>query len=248
MNEKKANIIEIFSSIQGEGPYIGYRQLFLRFAGCNLNCSYCDTSHKAEDYCKVEIIPNSEKFECFQNPIKKSDLIKIINSFDSIQHHSISLTGGEPLLHNNFLQRFLPEIAKQNKIYLETNGTLFNELNSVIDYIDYVSMDVKLESSTKEVTRWNDHLNFIDIAIKNNKKLYLKVVVTSKTSQNELVKLAELIHQTSNNIQVIIQPVDSKDKILLASAKNLFDYQEFLNSKNINARVIPQTHKFLSIL
>ena len=39
----KAPIIEVFSSIQGEGLLIGRRQIFVRFAGCNLNCNYCDT-------------------------------------------------------------------------------------------------------------------------------------------------------------------------------------------------------------
>ena len=39
-------INEIFSSIQGEGLYIGSKQLFIRFCGCNLKCNYCDTNHK----------------------------------------------------------------------------------------------------------------------------------------------------------------------------------------------------------
>ena len=40
-----APIIEIFSSIQGEGLLIGERQIFVRFAGCNLDCTYCDTKN-----------------------------------------------------------------------------------------------------------------------------------------------------------------------------------------------------------
>ena len=41
--ENKAKIKEIFSSIQGEGEYIGCKQIFIRFCACNLNCAYCDT-------------------------------------------------------------------------------------------------------------------------------------------------------------------------------------------------------------
>ena len=40
---------EIFTSIQGEGPYVGYKQLFIRLCGCNLNCSYCDTDFGVND-------------------------------------------------------------------------------------------------------------------------------------------------------------------------------------------------------
>ena len=43
METINAPIIEIFSTFQGEGSFIGKRQIFVRFAGCNLNCNYCDT-------------------------------------------------------------------------------------------------------------------------------------------------------------------------------------------------------------
>ena len=51
--DNKASIKEIFTSIQGEGLYVGYKQLFVRFCGCNLSCDYCDT-----DYSKT----NSQKY------------------------------------------------------------------------------------------------------------------------------------------------------------------------------------------
>ncbi|MEM4195978.1 MAG: 7-carboxy-7-deazaguanine synthase QueE, partial [Methanothermobacter sp.] len=47
----KAPIMEVFSSIQGEGLLLGKRQIFIRFAGCNLNCSYCDTPESRDPSC-----------------------------------------------------------------------------------------------------------------------------------------------------------------------------------------------------
>ena len=45
----KVRVKELFTSIQGEGPFIGYKQLFIRFCGCNLTCSYCDTDYRTVD-------------------------------------------------------------------------------------------------------------------------------------------------------------------------------------------------------
>ena len=89
-----AKIAEIFDSIQGEGSYIGYRQLFIRFCGCNLLCDYCDTEFKNGDLYSVETLLNE---------VKKYNLEAI---------HSVSLTGGEPLIHYEFLKEFLPELKK----------------------------------------------------------------------------------------------------------------------------------------
>ena len=96
----KVKIKEIFASIQGEGPYVGYKQLFIRFCNCNLKCNYCDTEFSSnsdfEEYC-----PN--------------ELAEKVNEFKDV--HSVSLTGGEPLLSVDFLKEFLPLVNK--KIYLE---------------------------------------------------------------------------------------------------------------------------------
>ena len=146
---KNANIIEIFSSIQGEGPYIGCRQIFIRFAGCNLKCDYCDTPFDKQEFCNLEVIcspSENEQFKKLKNPVSVVQLIREISDLNEILHHSISLTGGEPLLHRAFLKEFLTEFKNlfpKIKIYLETNGTLIDELVLIMENIDIISMDIK---------------------------------------------------------------------------------------------------------
>ncbi|MCM8763078.1 MAG: 7-carboxy-7-deazaguanine synthase QueE, partial [Candidatus Omnitrophica bacterium] len=77
----QAKIAEIFKSIQGEGIYQGREQVFVRFYGCNLKCQFCDTplTHYEE--------------------LRPEELLNRINIF-GVDYHSLSLTGGEPLLQS----------------------------------------------------------------------------------------------------------------------------------------------------
>ena len=85
----KVRVREIFASIQGEGPYIGYKQLFIRLCSCNLHCKYCDIEFD---------IQNSKEYS-------KEELLRIVN--ENLDCHSVSFTGGEPLLSIDFLKDFL---------------------------------------------------------------------------------------------------------------------------------------------
>lgn len=234
---KTATIKEIFSSIQGEGLYIGEKQLFIRFCGCNLKCNYCDTD-----------FANNEKFifydtnTSFDNPISAENLANIVNSVDA---QTVSLTGGEPLLHWDFLLEFLP-LVKNKKIYLETNGTLPHELKQVVKYIDVVSMDIKLFCSTEQDNKFDENREFIKIANDNNKEIFAKIVLDKNYSKEELLQAIEILREF--NTPLIIQPMDCKDKTQELNKAEMMELFEFVYQNYKNLRLIPQVHKFLDLL
>ena len=223
----KAKINEIFDSIQGEGPYIGYRQLFVRFCGCNLLCDYCDTEFNQGDMYSV------------------SELLNKVKSFDLEHIHSVSLSGGEPLLQYEFLKDFLPEIKKTGaKIYLETNGTLTKALKNVLEYIDIISMDFKIDSSAKIGDIYSSHDEFLKTAKEAQKEVFAKLVFDENIKDyeiNECVSLAK-----KYDIPLILQPKMNGNNISVSQDKILKIFETF-TEKYHDVRMIGQVHKFFDI-
>ena len=222
---KTAKIAEIFDSIQGEGPYIGYRQLFIRFCGCNLLCEYCDTEFDKGDEYTV------------------GELLSAIKSFDLAPLHSVSLTGGEPLVQYEFLKEFLPELKKLNiKIYLETNGILTKAFEKVIDYIDIVSMDFKLDSSAKIGDIYSKHDKFLEIC--KNKDVFAKIVFDATIKDFEIDECIALAKKY--DIPLILQPKMKGNSIAVSHDKIVEIFNKF-TEKYHNTRLIGQVHKFFDI-
>ena len=217
-------IKEIFASIQGEGPYIGFKQVFIRFCNCNLKCNYCDTEFAPDEY-----------FDDF-NPQELADYIKQFDNF-----HSISLTGGEPLLSVEFLKEFLP-LVSSSKIYLETNATLADKLKEIINFVDIVAADIKLESATGIKDTYKFHDKFFEIA--KQKECFAKVVFNDKITDEEIKSCCDLVNKY--NLLLVLQPAMVQDKMSVSSefCEKILD--KFLNLHE-NTCLIPQVHKFLNV-
>ena len=197
----EVKIKEIFESIQGEGPFVGVEQLFIRFCGCNK---------------------------------------KIRNEYDLNKVHSVSLTGGEPLLHADFINEFIP-LLFDTKIYLETNATLSEELLKVKDKIDIISADIKIPSSTGKNTfaLHNEFLSNCDGIF-----TFAKIVFDQNITNDEIETCTNI--GKKYGIELILQPKMSGNKMSIDNdfCQNIFD--KFLKLYP-NIRLIPQVHKFLDV-
>lgn len=253
MSNHTANMVEIFSSIQGEGLLVGVRQVFLRFHGCTLDCHYCDSGTtriaSIPKFCQMESTPGRQDFTEVMNPVSLEYIKELLSKWVSQlpnAHHSISLTGGEPLLQVEQLLKYLPEWREILPIYLETNGIHFPELSKCIDFLDYISMDFKLPSTTKSHAYWEEHRKFLKIAAQGN--VYVKIVVSKETPKSEIRKTCEIIVSVNSNIPLIIQPMTTSNGIDTIPFLSLFEFQEEACRYLKEVRIIPQTHKYMQLL
>ncbi|MBU0630278.1 MAG: 7-carboxy-7-deazaguanine synthase QueE [Candidatus Margulisbacteria bacterium] len=251
MSTTNAQLNEIFASIQGEGLYVGERQIFVRFASCNLNCQYCDSPAALEltrQY-RVENVPGSHHFEQKDNPVPVERLVQEAAQFNKPGlFHSISLTGGEPLLQVNFLKEFLPAVKTALKlpIYLESNGILSEFLAEIIEEVDIVAMDIKLPSATGQSAYWKEHRKFLETAFL--KEVFVKVVVGKESKIKELEEGAALVAEVDDRIPFIIQPVTPHGPVKhRPDAEHLLAFQTAAKRKLRNVRVIPQVHKLMGL-
>lgn len=230
----KAPIVEIFSSIQGEGLLVGKRQIFVRFAGCNLNCNYCDTKHSKSIHSGKSMGVN--------------EVVKEIEGLITPDCHSISFTGGEPSLYPDFINELTKKINL--KTMLETNGTLTENIDK-INSLDFVSLDIKLpEHFDNDWSNdiFNNEIKSLNLLTSKSINIYCKLVVLPSTKINSIEGMIKKLSEkllNKNNLQIIIQP-SSPIKDWKNSNHSLFEFSEVIG-KYFEVSTIPQIHKILNI-
>jgi len=231
----QVEVSEIFSSLQGEGLYLGKKQVFVRFGRCNMKCVYCDEVDKMSKGAFKQVTVSS--------------IISRILHFENIYgtHHSVSLTGGEPLMYPKALAALLPLLKERGlRVYLETNGTYPQNLNQFLSYMDIIAMDMKPPSSSGDRPFWEEHEDFLRLGAQ--KKIFVKIVITSKTLLHEISRCVDIMRRVNPAIPLIFQPesewtgisIEAMDKIRL-------EYEPLASQRLQDVRVIPQMHKIWGI-
>ena len=175
-------VVEKFVSINGEGLRSGELAVFIRFANCNLRCSYCDTKYS------------------FINPIYTEESIdEIVEYVKSTGVKNVTLTGGEPLIQNEIKELMIELSNIGNRIEIETNGSI-----NIAPYLNIpnvtFTLDYKLKGSGME--KYMDLTNY-NLLRKND---VIKFVVSD---YDDLEKTKEIIkkYDLINKANCLISPV-----------------------------------------
>lgn len=175
-------VVEKFVSINGEGLRSGELAVFIRFANCNLRCSYCDTKYS------------------FINPIYTEESIdELVKYVKSTGVKNVTLTGGEPLIQNEIKELMIELSNIGNRIEIETNGSI-----NIAPYLNIpnvtFTLDYKLKGSGME--KYMDLTNY-DLLRKND---VIKFVVSN---YDDLEKTKEIIkkYDLINKANCLISPV-----------------------------------------
>ncbi len=260
---------EVFSAIQGEAALVGERQVFVRLTGCNIRCAYCDQPEALDlrsGPCRIERTPGRRDWQVVDSPLPIPLLADAVDRLWHLPHHSVSLTGGEPLMQTHRVTELARRLAEAGRpVMLETNGTLVPALRRVLPWISYVSMDIKLPSVDGEQVAADVQRNFLGAVIEAGTTVWVKIVIGASTDPVQFDDAVRMVAEMAEELatsgrgsvsggadhrpEVFLQPVTPFGTVDAApTADQVLELQERALRRYPRVRVVPQTHKAIGQL
>lgn len=243
-----AYLSEVFASFQGEGSRAGQRHLFVRFAGCNIRCSWCDTPESLVKVASCRVDYPSGDREVVPNPMSVERLAAVVARCieDDPSIAMVAVTGGEPMVQGNFLASWLAASPPARPCLLETNAVLTASLAAVLPGISVVSADVKLPSNTGEAELWDRHRAFLEAC--RGTETYVKMPVDAQTDPEEVRRAAVLVAEAAPDAILYVQPVsDPLDNRWRIDTRRLGEFAAIAAESVRDTRVLPQIHKLVGV-
>ncbi len=215
----KMPIAERFVSINGEGQKAGELCQFIRFSGCNLKCTYCDTAWS----------------QCEDGALEFLEVSQLVADAEARGITNVTLTGGEPLLQKQLHELIRRLMTQGNHVEIETNGSLpLNELMNLRSPSDHrlsFTVDYKLPDSGMEETMCLANLALIGPQ---------DVIKFVASSHSDLERAAHIIASYR---------LTERTRVYLSSASGLLapaEIVEFMKAHGMNGvRLQLQLHKYI---
>lgn len=249
-----ANLVEIFPSVQGEGPYVGVPTLFLRFGACDLRCRWCDSPHtwRPAPRCRVSLDASGARHAWWDNPIDSEAVVAACERLEPERYGFVSLTGGEPLLQPEAASTCARALRLRGpRILLETHGLQAQALPGLIEAVDVVSMDWKLASDVRRAgdpkrgpvhAFHEEHERFL-LAARSAPELVVKLVITRASGDEEIDEAVRRVARHAPRAVLVLQPVTPRPGVAeRPSAERLLALARRAGERHADVRVIPQTH------
>ncbi len=169
---------EMFTSIQGEGIYIGVPMFFIRLTGCNLRCEWCDTQYAFYEG-------------------EEMSIDSIVKRVEDSGMEWVCITGGEPLLQEDVYKLIDILLRKGYKILVETNGSILIDKLPTEDNL-VISLDIKTPSSKMEKAMRFENLKYL------GPKDFVKFVIMD---ERDFEYAKNIIEEYEIDKEIIFQPV-----------------------------------------
>jgi organic radical activating enzyme len=185
--EPRLKISEIFDSIQGEGPSAGLPCTFLRLAGCNLSCTWCDTRY-SWDWSRYT----------YSSYVSAKTVGELAARF--VGSERLVITGGEPLLQQRRIEQLLEALPKELPIEIETNGTVV-PLDSLLVRVTQWNVSPKLANSGESLARRD--IRPALLALRDTSRAWLKFVVGEPSHADQAMTWARELEWPHDQIQLM---------------------------------------------
>ena len=208
-------VVEKFVSINGESICAGEPAVFIRFRGCDLNCSYCDTKWANSISAPAEMLS-----------------AKDISSYvESTGITDVTLTGGEPLLQKDIKTLIEMLVGNGHRVEIETNGAHPIDVLAASECRPVFTLDYKLPSSGMERFMLTDNYKYLDTndAVK---------FVSGDINDLEAARAVIERYRLTEKCKVYISPVFGK-----IEPEQIVDY--LIDNKMNGVRLQLQLHKYI---
>lgn len=219
LEDVQLDVVDVWKTIQGEGPFVGTPAVFVRLAGCNLKCVHCDTDYTSH-----------------RSMLWSDDLLEWVKLADNSNCKLIVLTGGEPFRQNfNLFARKAMRLGWNFQV--ETNGTVYRQDISQTTYL-HERMTIVCSPKT----------SFVNPSLAPYISAWKYVVEAGKIDPADGLPLSALGNGTVpckplNGMPIYIQPLDVQDEKL-----NHENMQAAIQScLKFNYRLCLQMHKYAGL-